>query len=502
MRPPDHGEAARLGAAFDGDSERGRDRDSDRDHDRDHDRARGTAAACAAAGDAEPVFHHAVSTRNACKACTPLGACLVFRGVERCLPFLHGSQGCSTYIRRYLISHFREPMDVAASNFSETSAVFGGKSNFEAGIRNVVKGYHPSLIGVATTCLSETIGEDMKLLFRQYREKHWDAGHPEMVHVSTPSYSGTHVDGFRAAVRAITKAFAAGGERAARVNLFPDMVSAADLRYLKEVLEDFALPATVLPDYSDTLDGPSWADYEKLPAGGTTLDEIRALGTALCSITFGRTQSARPSAGAWLEQSFAVPHRVLGLPIGIRESDAFFELLAEAGARPMPPAHARERGRLIDSLVDGHKYVAGQRAVVYGEEDLVIGLASFLCEIGVEPVVCASGGRGGTFTRTLRAAVPELPEACTVASGVDFVDIAEAAAAAKPDFLLGSSKGYRLARSLEVPLVRVGFPIHDRIGGQRVLHLGYRGAQQLFDTIVNTVMTRKQERSDVGYSYL
>ena len=56
-------------------------------------------------GDEEPRSKHFTSTRNACKLCTPLGACLAFRGVEGCIPFLHGSQGCSTYIRRYLISH-------------------------------------------------------------------------------------------------------------------------------------------------------------------------------------------------------------------------------------------------------------------------------------------------------------------------------------------------------------------------------------------------------------
>ena len=60
---------------------------------------------------------HFTSTRNACKLCTPLGACLVFRGVEGCIPFLHGSQGCSTYIRRYMIGHFREPIDIASSSF-------------------------------------------------------------------------------------------------------------------------------------------------------------------------------------------------------------------------------------------------------------------------------------------------------------------------------------------------------------------------------------------------
>jgi nitrogenase molybdenum-iron protein NifN len=320
--------------------------------------------------------------------------------------------------------------------------------------------------------------------------------------VSTASYRGTHVDGFRDAVRAVTQSLALRSEPTERINLFPDMVSAADLRYLKEVLADFGLAASVLPDYSETLDGPSWAEYEKLSSGGTSLDDIRALGAAQLSVTFGRTQAGKPSAGAWLTESCRVPHRVIGMPIGIRASDVFFDVLAAAARRPIPERHRQERGRLVDALVDGHKYVARKRAVVYGEEDLVIGLASFLCEIGIEPVVCASGGRSGAFTHALREAVPELPEGCTVASGVDFVDIADAAAAAQPDLIVGHSKGYRLARSLGVPLVRVGFPIHDRVGGQRVLHLGYRGAQQLFDTVVNTMMAHKQEASDVGYSYL
>src|ERR1019366_8763110 len=102
-----------------------------------------------------------VSTRNPCKACAPLGAALVVRGVEGALPFLHGSQGCATYMRRYIISHFKEPMDIAASNFSETTAIFGGADNLRIGLSNVSEQYHPSLIGVATTCLCETIGEDV-----------------------------------------------------------------------------------------------------------------------------------------------------------------------------------------------------------------------------------------------------------------------------------------------------------------------------------------------------
>jgi nitrogenase molybdenum-iron protein NifN len=67
------------------------------------------------------------STRNACKLCTPLGACVAFKGIEGCVPLIHGSQGCATYIRRYMISHYREPVDIASSNFSEENDHFWRK---------------------------------------------------------------------------------------------------------------------------------------------------------------------------------------------------------------------------------------------------------------------------------------------------------------------------------------------------------------------------------------
>src|SRR5271166_5543898 len=127
---------------------------------------------------------HCTSTRNACKLCTPLGACLVFRGVEGCIPFLHGSQGCSTYIRRYLISHFREPIDIASSNFHEESAIFGGSKNFTQGAINITRQYQPQLIGAATTCLAETIGEDLARLKYDLAEKHGGNGVAPIVNVS------------------------------------------------------------------------------------------------------------------------------------------------------------------------------------------------------------------------------------------------------------------------------------------------------------------------------
>jgi len=448
------------------------------------------------------------SATNACKLCTPLGACLAFRGVAGAIPFLHGGQGCATYIRRYLISHFREPMDIAASNFSEASAVFGGGANLRAGLANVLRQYEPSMVGVATTCLSETIGEDVPGHLHEFAESQAQPATP-IVPVSTPSYNGTHVDGFHSAVRAMVESLAATGpvvevsdgacSYPSPVAVFPGMVSPADLRELKRLASEVRIPMTLLPDYSETLDGPSWADYEKLPAGGTPIEAIRALGSASASIEFGRVLAgAARTAGKSLESKHHVPLQRIGIPIGLRETDRFLEVLAALTGRPLPKALEAERGRLVDSWVDGHKYVFAKRAVVYGEEDFVVGMASFLCEIGIVPVLCASGGHSGRFETALRAAVPELGDTM-VHEGSDFADIAAEAGVLEPDLLIGSSKGYGLAQQLGIPLVRCGFPIHDRIGGQRILHLGYAGAQALF---VNCLLDRKQALSPIGYSYL
>ena len=147
-------------------------------------------------------------------------------------------------------------------------------------------------------------------------------------------------------------------------------------------------------------------------------------------------------------------------------------------------------------------YVFGKRAIVYGEEDLVVGITSLLAEIGVRPVLCASGGKSGALRQAIADVAPNLSEQPRVSDGADFMSIAEQAKLLRPDIVIGNSKGYGIARDLGVPLVRVGFPIHDRIGGQRILHVGYRGAQRLFDRIVNALLESKQQSSSVGYSYM
>ncbi|WP_457574152.1 nitrogenase component 1 [Desulfolithobacter sp.] len=445
-----------------------------------------------------------ISTTNACKLCKPLGACLAFKGIEGTVPYLHGCQGCATYMRRYIISHYNEPIDIASSSLSEKHAVYGGGPNLKQGLTNVAEKYRPAMIGIATTCLTETIGDDVPMYLREYqRDTSGSEGLPRFVHVSTPSYSGTHMEGFHAAVKSVVEQMAETGPKTETINLMPGFVSSADYRLLQEIVNDFGLDCTLLPDLSTTMDGPIFKEYVKVPSGGTPLDRIEALGKSRLSIEFGHTLADSNSGARVLEKKFQVPCHRLGLPMGIEETDRFLALLAEISGRSVPEKYLAQRGRLVDAYVDGHKYIFGKRAIVYGEEDLVVGLTVFLAEIGIQPVLCASGGSSGRLGRAIEKLTGELLlEQPLIFENMDFYDIGEMAKTLEPDLIIGNSKGYPLARKLKIPLVRVGFPIHDRIGGQRILHLGYQGAQQLFDTVTNAMIGAKQDRSDVGYAYM
>ncbi|MDB9315514.1 nitrogenase component 1 [Spirulina sp. CS-785/01] len=455
-----------------------------------------------------------VSTTNACKLCKPLGACIAFRGIENCVPYLHGSQGCATYMRRYIISHFREPIDIASSSLSEKHAVYGGGPNLKKGILNVMEKYEAKMVGIATTCLTETIGDDVPQFLYEFNEEFGDQGLPTLVNVATPSYSGTHMEGFHATVKAVIDQLVGKTDMNTiaiapktiipNVNIIPGLVSPEDLRHLRDILEDFGIAGTILPDYSDTLDAPATDEYAKIPEGGTPVADIAQMHQAKATLEFGRVLAATGNTGGeLLRDRHSVPHYALGLPIGLRECDRFFATLETTTGQPTPRKYTQRRGRLVDAYVDGHKYIFGKKAVVYGEEDLCVAITAFLAEIGVKPVLCASGGKSGHFQEAITAVTQELlREPPLVKEGFDFYEIAEEIEQLQPDLLIGTSKGYPLARKLQIPLLRVGFPIHDRFGGQRTLHLGYQGTQRLYDQLVNAVLEKKQADSPVGYGYL
>jgi len=128
-------------------------------------------------------------------------------------------------------------VDIASSSLGEKEAVFGGGPNLKQGLVNVINKHQAKLVGVATTCLTETIGDDVPALVREFnrqaRVEGSSCGPPPIVTVSSPSYGGSHLTGFHRAVAALVEQLAVeDGPRHDGVNLLPGLVSPADLREL------------------------------------------------------------------------------------------------------------------------------------------------------------------------------------------------------------------------------------------------------------------------------
>ena len=74
----------------------------------------------------------------------------------------------------------------------------------------------------------------------------------------------------------------------------------------------------------------------------------------------------------------------------------------------------------------------------------------------------------------------------------------------KPDFMIGNSYGKFIQRDtvtkgkdFEVPLIRIGFPIFDRHHLHRDTTLGYEGAMHMLKVLVNSVLERLDEETQV-----
>lgn len=429
---------------------------------------------------------------NPCKMCMPMGSATAFYGIEKCMTILHGSQGCATYIRRHMATHYNEPVDIASSSLTEQGTVYGGSTNLKKGLKNLIQLYCPEVIGVMTTCLAETIGEDVSGIIDEFYEENPEYQDIPIISCSSPGYGGSQYEGYFEALYAIVSSVEMETEKNNLVNVVTAPLSPADSRYIKQVVQAFGLEAVLLPDISENLDGVHAKEYQRLPQGGTNIRKIRKMGGARMTLELSGLPH-KHSVGEYLSETCNVPCKKLNLPVGLRDTDAFLKALSELSGNSIPDDIREARGRYLDAMIDSHKYNSAGRAVVFGEPDLILSMVRLMCENGVLPVVCAAGSVCPELKELLMPEVQKLAdmyfvEEYAIADQADFKDIQQMTREFHGNLMIGNSDGRRVAQEEGLPLVRRGFPIHDHIGGQRLRMLGYEGGMEFLDEITNTLI--------------
>jgi nitrogenase molybdenum-iron protein beta chain len=423
---------------------------------------------------------------NPCKTCQPVGAMYAALGVKNCMPHSHGSQGCCSYHRTVLSRHFKEPAIASSSSFTEGASVFGGRSNITTAAKNIFDMYAPDVIAVHTTCLSETIGDDLGSYIM-------DIDVPEgkvMVHANTPSYAGSHINGFfnmmMGFMNYLTKKT---GSPNGKTAVFPGWVNPGDIRELKRIAALMGVPTTFFPDQSGVLDAPMTGKYEMYPEGGTTMEEIRGLGDSEGLIALGEIIGLEPAE--LLKKKWKVDFTLLPLPVGVSYTDQYALALRKQSKIEVPAELEAERGRLVDLLLDSHQYTYQKKVAIFGDPDVVIGLTSLVLEMGMTPKYVITGTPKEEFARKVRALFAKYGATdCTAKANADLFELHQWIKNEPVDLLIGSTYGKQIARAEDIPFVRAGFPVLDRYGGPLQPIVGYSGAIRLAEQITNALLDR------------
>lgn len=425
------------------------------------------------------------------KSSAPLGAALAYLGMRDAVPVVHGSQGCASFALTLAVRHFNEDMPMQTTGVDEVATVLGTGDHLHQALVNIAKRMKPRLIGVASTALVETRGEDLRGDLALSLTQAPELAGVSVVLASTPDFDGALEDGWAKAVTAMVETLVVPGERRQalplrQLNVLPGVhLSVGDLEELRELIAAFGLMPVFLPDISGSLDGHVEDEYSPLTRGGTRLGDVAEMGRALHTIAIG--EHMRPASEA-LEGLTGVPSTVLPSLLGLNAVDQLVALLARIAGQPVPCSVRRRRSQLLDAMLDGQFHFGGRRIAVAADPDLLGVLVPFLLSMGAEVVAAVA-----STAHSKRLA--QLPVAQVLVGDMD--DFEQTAAAAGAELLLTHAHGRQAAERLGVPLLRVGFPVFDRIGVQHRCLLGYRGTRDFIYEIANTfIAARKAPRRE------
>jgi nitrogenase molybdenum-iron protein beta chain len=430
-------------------------------------------------------------TINPAKTCQPVGAMYAALGLHGCLPHSHGSQGCCSYHRSALTRHFKEPVMAATSSFSEGSSVFGGSANLVQAIDTIFTVYNPDVIAAHTTCLSETIGDDMTQIVSKAHEDGVVPAGKHVIYCNTPSYVGTHVTGYANQVTAFVKFFSKATLKKRNViNLVAGWMEPADMREIKRLANVMEARTIMFPDMTDVLDAPLDGKHHMYPKGGTTIPDMVATGDS--KFTIGLGKYCTEDACILLDNKCKVKFEIVDVPIGLKATDRFITSLSRHANVPVPESITDERGRLIDLIADNAQYFYGKRVALWGDPDILVPLCEFLVSLDMRPVYIVTGTPGKPFDERMAEILKDIPEAKFMSGErADMFRMHQWIKQEGVDLLIGNTYGKYIARDENTPFVRYGFPIADRAGHNFNPKTGYVGATHLAIQILDAFLDHK-----------
>ncbi|MFO7832422.1 MAG: nitrogenase molybdenum-iron protein subunit beta, partial [Desulfuromonadaceae bacterium] len=346
------------------------------------------------------------------------------------------------------------------------------------------------MLAIYTTCMPEVIGDDLNSYTINAKKKELIPADLPTPYANTPSFNGTHIHGYDNMLKAILQNLTAEkkveGKSNGKLNLIPGFEgNTGNLREYKKYLEAMEIPYTMMPDITDVFDSVCDGTY-RLYAGGTPLEDAADSINAKATVSLMKYSTLQTMT--WIKNEYAGEKEVLPLPMGIEKTDQFLMKLSEMFDKPIPEELKAERGRAVDAMTDAHQYIHGKKFAIAGDPDYLLGIVSFLLEMGAIPyhIICSRSNK--KFKKEMEALLETSPlygAQASVHVNKDLWHMRSLCMTEPVDGIIGDTHCKWVARDARIPHFRIGFPIMDRVNMHRTPVVGYMGAINLLSAIVN-----------------
>ena len=416
---------------------------------------------------------------NPLKASSSLGAAIFFLGLKNSVVLMHGAVGCASFDKVTLTKHFRENIPIVTTALNEYGAILGGSDFLTSGIKNVYEKMKPDFIGITSSGLTETNGEDIVRIIGDFKEK-TDLPYSNIVYAGTPDYKGSLEDGYIAAMLSLLKdlkdfapaggenrkSFKKSGKPAKRlsINVFcPPSFTPQDFLELREAIDYFDFKPIMIPDLGLSLDGHlDEKGYLQTTAGGLCIEDVENIINSEFNIVIGLS----------LKNIVESVNKLTGLTTyyfpnicGLRNTDELLNLLSKLAGKEIPEKYKRQRRQIMDSYLDAHFYFSEKDIALALGIDLLDSFSTIYSEIGANLKL----GISTKVSSDIKHRFLNLYEG----------DLDILAGCGDVDLIVSNSNAKFYALNLGVPLLKAGFPIIDEIGHNFKHYILYKGAINL-----------------------
>lgn len=421
-------------------------------------------------------------------SCAMHGALQTLQAIPGVVPIVHANAGCGAQqwlggCRAGAVGGLATP----SSNVTEKQVVFGGTARLREQIKNAVRLLKADLFAVVSGCATELVGDDIPAMAKESREE----GYP-VIDIPTPGFRGDVYTGYRLAVKGLCDQLPKlGPPPAARKNLLVNIFGVVpgqsvywqgDLAEVQRTLEQLGLEVNVLFGPGSSIG--QWADIPRAE-----------LNVALSPWGADIAESLR--------ERWGTPFLDFGyLPVGPEDTGGLLrEVTGALGLDPFRTQEiiVREQQRwsyYLDRIAEAYLDKGFQKDfALVGETGQGVGLLRFLTNtLGLIPKLWVVTDNPGDERKSFIAGEveqldhglrPELvfcEDAGTIRSLL--VDCC-------PEVIFGSSLETRAAEELAVPLVRVSFPVADRVILGKS-YAGYRGAVTFLEDLGSEIVSARR----------